>query len=1303
MRSSRFPFAEALGLLACACACPLWGQSLQGIGDGSPNDGIRMGFQTAFTRGRFSNLAALPPLANVRKMGPTGLAQEFADVTLGTSRKHALVLPNTAGTGTAGEIWQVHGPLYEFWTSLSVATAGYPAEDTQACPPVIAGCLYQTFDKNYILFSLTGQGAGADYFIEGNFFTKWTGSGGMNTFGPAISQVTTVASGAKTGTAALRQRFSRGEIFEWTSGTNLGRVYGVYEPVYTYYFETNGGSTGLLGLPTSDVTVLSDGRRRQSFEGGVIEYVTGQEPTILYPVAAVILSAASNTLNLKLGDTVDLTASTYSAIGQELTGRNVSWITSNSRVVSIESNGARARLRAVGGGSAVVTAVSEGKASRALPVFVSAPCCQPGEGAPSEAVAQAFTDAITRARLLVKLPTASPVRRDGLGYTQEFTSTDGMVRYVLAKPDTMASAFVLTGPVLAKYAELGGPSGALGYPVADLVGGARQAFQNGVLAGFPVQLVVDPVLARWASLQYETGVAGAPVGATQTVLSFTATAAIEQPFGNGVFSYAVSGERANQVFLVKTQILAAYRSHGGATGKLGLPLGDESSASGARRQEFEGGSLLLDAVGAVQVIDRARTPRITAAPANVAAGSRVRLAAGGFPAGATLRISVSGRPDFLVQTLSGAYAWEMVIPASTPSSLVTLRAVEVNGAAIAAGSFVVQASSETLVKLSKLRGDFQTGLPGARLPLPFRVSLKDEFGAVLAGVPVRFTASPGAKVELAGTVTNAQGEAQAYLRMPFAESVALATAEAGGAVVTFSARAVASSFTNFPNYTQSGNGSALGPGPSTVASQGALLVSAANLVRYLQNSGELPSPHGAADPVLLNSFMKDLCQFDASGAQVCDGFLAQEGAAPALNLWRLGMFTGSPIRITPVQPSTSAVRDTLASGRPVLLVMNLTVSGVPAGAHFVTAMGVNRTGGILVRDPNPNLARPTLEDYVSGFLSEAGPAKAVLAAALRMEPDAAATPGFLVSGAAVDFDLTSVRGRCGETLSWGAWSFSGSELPASAPAALSFRHCDGLESNYQLDATADGERALTLTDLGLPAGRQGVGVSGAASYRVTRAAEGWRAGPLSVQFSAASVVNAASFRPELSPGSLATIFGAGLKGAAGATEVEVAGQPAEVLASFPFQVNFVIPRGLAPGSHPITIRSPYGSLTQTIAVHAVSPAVFLLGGGQPAVVNQDGSINSTSTPATRGEAITVYATGFGEVERRGNLDYVVANVTATVAGRPLGVQFAGLAPGYSGLYQLNLIIPVDAPPGLAQELSLNVGEGGTVAGSIAVQ
>jgi len=102
-------------------------------------------------------------------------------------------------------------------------------------------------------------------------------------------------------------------------------------------------------------------------------------------------------------------------------------------------------------------------------------------------------------------------------------------------------------------------------------------------------------------------------------------------------------------------------------------------------------------------------------------------------------------------------------------------------------------------------------------------------------------------------------------------------------------------------------------------------------------------------------------------------------------------------------------------------------------------------------------------------------------------------------------------------------------------------------------------------------------------------------------------------------------------------------------------------------------------------------------------VNQNGSLNTADAPATRGQAITLYATGLGAVERRGSLEHAVSPVEATLEGRALTVQFAGLAPGFSGLYQINLIIPSDTPPGLTQELRLRAAETDAPPISIAIQ
>ena len=61
---------------------------------------------------------------------------------------------------------------------------------------------------------------------------------------------------------------------------------------------------------------------------------------------------------------------------------------------------------------------------------------------------------------------------------------------------------------------------------------------------------------------------------------------------------------------------------------------------------------------------------------------------------------------------------------------------------------------------------------------------------------------------------------------------------------------------------------------------------------------------------------------------------------------------------------------------------------------------------------------------------------------------------------------------------------------------------------------------------------------------------------------------------------------------------------------------------------------------------------------------------------------------------QGQLSATVAPVTALVNGQELPVQFSGLAPGYVGLYQVNVPIPGATPPGLG--ISLTLKEGGAV-------
>jgi adhesin/invasin len=86
----------------------------------------------------------------------------------------------------------------------------------------------------------------------------------------------------------------------------------------------------------------------------------------------------------------------------------------------------------------------------------------------------------------------------------------------------------------------------------------------------------------------------------------------------------------------------------------------------------------------------------------------------------------------------------------------------------------------------------------------------------------------------------------------------------------------------------------------------------------------------------------------------------------------------------------------------------------------------------------------------------------------------------------------------------------------------------------------------------------------------------------------------------------------------------------------------------------------------------------------------DGSLNTSDHQASAGSAIMVYLTGQGAVSPpvptrqaapASPLSYVTATATATIDGVSAKVLFAGLAPGFVGLGQVNVAIPGGLSPG----------------------
>ncbi len=1299
-------------LLTCVLATLAYGQSGSNIaiGQGAPTDAIRQRFVSNYYRGRFPSITSLPPLSPVTSFGGTGYVQEFPDITKNAGLQHALIVGNAIfdREGFLIDTYQVFAPMYAYYTSgaLGFANLGFPISDTDIVEVrdeqgiVVRTFQYQFFQKSYALFVWSAPpdatSTNTSFFLREPFYSRWRALGQLGVMGAVTSAETSVTVDTVT---ATRLDFQYGYLFNTTAGPSAGRIVAVKEPINRVY-RANGGPTGRLGLPLNDELVLANGRRRQTFQGGSIEYGVGETPVLRNAVFAVTLTSAGS-LRLNLNDTFQIRTQLVTTTGESVADRDVSWTTSNSRVIQIAvapNQTGVATLRAVGGGSAFITATSEGKSSSPLTVFVAAPCCAVGEGAPTAALQQSFLDAVTRNRLNPRLPSASPVQRFGAGYLQEFVSADTGLRFVLAKPDSSSLAYLLSGGLLTAFEALGGAGGSLGYPFGDPSPNGRQIFENqAALAGDPVRAVEGVILNRWAQLGYETGVLGNPSSAVSRFLTFSATAGRAQYFRNGAILMAETGAQANRAYYVAGVIAAKYAETGGPAGTSGLPISDEFQVGGSRRQEFEGATFEYPAGGAlVQVTQKNRRPTVLATPSIVVAGNRVRLSVGGFDPGTQLRISVTGLPDFLVTAESGSYAWDAFVPGNARTGAILVRAVAVGvtNPPAAETSYQVRSLSDVRFSLTKLRGDTQTGPPGAVLPVALRVLLKDEFGSPVVNAVVRFNPSPGGKILQAEVFTNAQGEAETFLRLPPGEGVALATAEAGRQAVTFSFRVAAQALANFPRLTQNSE-EKLGNGQEPISRKGALLAAASSVLRYYQGRGELAQPNGPADPLVLNQFLRDACVFDAAGNQICDAFIApfDAPAEQVLNPWRVGLFTGGGINVSVETATPETARDLVAAGSPVILALSLTLNGQPAGSHFVVAMGIDGNGSALVHDPSPALNRASLNDYLAGFTTAAGAWRGTLTGAFRLLPRGPAVGQFLVRTNA-SLELGSVAGPCGVTLEFP----QSAAVPAGAASTstasmLRFRACTAgptVTDPYQLDLSGGpaGFRAV-VTELGQPAQRVELSAATPAAYRISRP----NGGPLllaaqTLTVSTGQVVNSASFGRTVSPGTLVTIFGTGLSGTTGVPTVEIDGVAAPVGFASAFQINAQIPPMATPGMATLRIRSPYGSVEQPLEIAEVAPAIFTLAPGMGAVVNQDGSINTPNSPSPRGQAIVIYGTGFGTTRAQAQLQVATVPITAMLNGRPITVLFSGLTPGIVGLYQANAIIPSDLPPALDYRLVL---------------
>lgn len=213
-----------------------------------------------------------------------------------------------------------------------------------------------------------------------------------------------------------------------------------------------------------------------------------------------------------------------------------------------------------------------------------------------------------------------------------------------------------------------------------------------------------------------------------------------------------------------------------------------------------------------------------------------------------------------------------------------------------------------------------------------------------------------------------------------------------------------------------------------------------------------------------------------------------------------------------------------------------------------------------------------------------------------------------------------------------------------------------------------------------------------------------------VFISPASIVNAASFAPvgaPLAPGELFTIFGSGLATqtaeAAGfplplqlaGVQVLVNGNAVPLLKVAPTQISAFMPFNLSGAKATVSVNSagkPSNSVEAPLA--RTSPGIFTAdfsGSGRAVVIHSDNVTPVTpAQPALRGETIVIYMTGLGTTTPpvgdglstpASPPARVDAPVTVYIGGRVATIVFQGLTAGFASLYQVNVIVPSDAPPG----------------------
>ncbi|MGD1071256.1 MAG: hypothetical protein ABSB15_14040 [Bryobacteraceae bacterium] len=218
-----------------------------------------------------------------------------------------------------------------------------------------------------------------------------------------------------------------------------------------------------------------------------------------------------------------------------------------------------------------------------------------------------------------------------------------------------------------------------------------------------------------------------------------------------------------------------------------------------------------------------------------------------------------------------------------------------------------------------------------------------------------------------------------------------------------------------------------------------------------------------------------------------------------------------------------------------------------------------------------------------------------------------------------------------------------------------------------------------------------------------------------------AVTNAASgFQGAIAPGEIVAVFGSGIGPSTltefsvvngyiasqiAGTQVYISGYSVPLIYASPNLIAAITPFEIGNSTTATVTVVNQGLQTNTLVVPVATavPGIFTAnatGSGQAAAVNQNGSLNSASNPASRGTFVSLYITGAGQTSPAGTDGLIagsapypqtVQQVTAQIGGQSAMVTYAGVTPSVvQGLTQVNVQIPMGIQPGSAIPVALQV-------------